>query len=398
MIAAVHAPAPTTRSPNSSSSALAAAAIAVTAIAVILGALVSAGCGSCSGDRRASEDAGPSSEIPRTGLKTVRLQARQGGAEAEGREPLPVPRLVSLRLLDPGKGGRRTLRYRPDGTPRSFVITARIRSRELADRAWQPWVDVPEIGYGLDIDSKDGSGDGAAPAGLGVRGREARVGQVAGQAAGKQAGTDAAARARQAADDFLARYRANLEGRRATAAVDARGLLGEVVADSAAGDAPEPGPYTRQELQQILLESVVPFPEEPVGKGARWQVRTVLRRGAAVVSQVAEYTLVDAGAERLRIAARIEQNGEHQVTHAPELPAGVSAELLALVWRATGELVVSPASLTPLSGKLAVEYRVHGRLQRGPERSDHLVESTGTVELSTSLATSPASSERALKK
>ena len=342
-------------------------------LGVCLAASLAAGCGSCGSEKKvAGKDGDAGAAATASSFKTITMQAESSGRSGAAANMPPVPRVESLRLLDAGKGRRQSLRYALDEQPRAFVITVRLETRRMAAGDWEPRVTLPEIGYGLAVTP---GADGA----LSLRGLAARVAEST--AKGKDG--EGAARA---TSDFLGRYRANLEGRLATATVDERGLLDQVTpVDDAAGKGPA-APEMRHEVEQLLLESVVPFPEEPVGKGARWEVITVLRRGAGVVKQVATYELLEAQKDRLRVAARLVQNGEHQVVNPAGLPAGTVAEILALVWRASGELVVSPASVTPLSGTLDVEYRVHGRVERGLLRNEYFVESAGKV----TLATEPA--------
>jgi hypothetical protein len=334
-----------------------------------LAALLLPACQSCSDKRPAADDtAGDPADIETRKLETVRLKsAPRGSATAVD---LPAPRVRSFELLAPGKAPRQVLRYGTETGERLLTVAVRVDTHEYADEKWTPWATLPEMRYGLALGREAGQ-----PA-LTVRGLDVEIAQPA------AAAPDVAAYVTRVTEEMTQRYRSQVQGRRASATIDARGRI-ELV-ESTAGSEPAPGPHTRREMLQILAESVVPLPEEPVGVGARWQVTMLLGRGAAVVNQVATYELL--GIEKSgtwRIRATLAQDGEHQMVTAPELPAGVTAELVALVWRAEGELQVSPSALTPLAGKLAVEYRVHSRLDGGKRRQEFLLDSKGEIELST---------------
>lgn len=331
------------------------------------------GCQSCS-DRRsrpATGDGGAAIETRR--LETVRLQSTPGNVTTVD---LPAPRVRSFELLFAGKAPRQPLRYAAAAGDDALTVTLRVDSRELVGNEWTPWGTLPELRYGLALRRE--AADGA----LVVRGLDLSVGQPA------EAAAEVTAYVQRVTEELSQRYRDQVQGRRATATIDARGRI-EVLEPVADGQ-PRPGAHTRHEMLQILAESVVPLPEEPVGVGARWQVAMLMRRGAGVVDQVATYELVAVDkrgqGETWRIRAEIEQDGEHQAISAPELPSNVSAELMGLVWRAEGELVVSPASLTPRAGQLAIEYRVHSRLASGAAVMDMLLETKGAIELATAAA------------
>jgi hypothetical protein len=341
-------------------------------VMLALAALLS-GCQSCSDSRPrpAPGDGGAAIETRR--LATVRLQSAPGSVTTVD---LPAPRVRSFELLGAGKAPRQALRYAAAAGEEALTVTLRVDSRELAGSEWTPWGTLPELRYGLALRRE------AAQSALEVRGLDLRVGQPA------AAAPDVAAYVQRVTEELSQRYRDQVQGRRATTTIDARGRI--EVLDPVADGQPRPGAHTRQEMLQILAESVVPLPEEPVGAGARWQVTMLMRRGAGVVNQVGTYELLaverSGQAETWRIRATIAQDGEHQAISAPELPSNVSAELLGLVWRAEGELVVSPHALTPRAGQLAIEYRVHSRLSSGAAQMDMLLETRGAIELATAAA------------
>jgi hypothetical protein len=348
-----------------------------TLAAAALAALLPA-CQSCSDKRLATGDTtgssgpgtapGNGSDIETHTLDTVQLPS--GPQVHAATIDLPAPRVHSFELLAPGKAPRQALRYGADAGERLLTVAVRVDTREYTGKSWTPWGTLPEIRYGLALSREAGQPP------LSVRGLDVEIGQPA------AAEPDVAAYVTRVADEMAERYRSQVQGRRASATIDARGRI-ELV-EPTAGTDPAPGAHTRREVLQILAESVVPLPEEPVGVGARWRVTMLLGRGAAMVNQVATYELVaieKSGAWRIR--ATLAQDGENQMVTDPALPQGVTAELVALVWRAEGELQVSPTALTPLAGKLAVEYRVHSRLHTSQGQQEFLLDSKGETELTT---------------
>ncbi|MEM9487570.1 MAG: hypothetical protein AAGC55_00430, partial [Myxococcota bacterium] len=297
---------------------------------------------------------------------------------------LPLQR--SLELVDTGAAPRRLLTYNLPETAmaREFAISTENRVREYAGGSWSPQITLPATRYGLAI----------LPAKTQDRGSQAFSYQIRGLAAtiAEPDGDDPrqAKRIARMAEQLMARYREQVERRRVTAVVGRRGRVGPVSLSPDLEARPE-GELTARAIQQLLIESVVPWPDRPVGVGARWTAITVLYRDAVVVTQRAEYRLLAIEDSGVRLAATIAQVGESQQVTGPTMPRSVNAELVALSWKAEGELTVDLTSPTPIAGQLTVDYRVHGRLTDRRGSKEHFLESQGTVTLSsTAVADTPA--------
>lgn len=290
--------------------------------------------------------------------------------------PVELPKLQSFKLAGAGKGKLRVYRYEPDGQTRELVVSARVQVRELINGSFSESVSLPELRYGLAL------GPAGEPGSTGlvmnVRGLVAELGEPS------QSDPVQAANARRVGADFLARFREHVERRRATAIFDERGLLGELTlvpgsAGSAGGS--DPGVSARHEMQQILLESVVPLPAEAIGKGARWEVRMLMRRGPGIVTHSGVYELIGVDKDRLRVAVTLTQLAERQRVPTTGMQGALAAELTALFWQARGELEIMTGSLTPIAGHLDVELRVHTRAIGRSQELDFFIESLGKVEL-----------------
>ncbi len=339
-----------------------------TLVAITLVGLCGVACG--------KKEPGPAQEDGPSELPKPPVRARNIDTERKVtvfQNPPELPRYKSLTVKHAGKAPTRLLTYRPDDKARQFVVSARVKSRELAAGTWSEFVALPEIRYGLGLQAVPAE---TGPTTVNIRGLEAEVGKPS------QSDAKRAENAVRVANDFLVRYRKHLERRRATATIDATGRPGSLTLSPDLAKSPE-NPRITHEFQQLMLEGIVPLPGEPVGVGARWRAVTLLRRGPGVVTQTGEYELLSATDDRLEIRAEITQIGERQLIAAPGAPNSVSAELVALFWQIRGKLEVSLGSFTPTSGTLEVEMRVHSRLLRRDRPIDQFIESTGTVGFST---------------
>lgn len=274
---------------------------------------------------------------------------------------LPTPRLLRDELVDAGRGPRRTLRYHLEATARSVVATARITSHTY-DVAWADPIALAPVIEGFEV----------APTASGpiqVRGLPAelvRDGQ--------------AAPAIRAAEAYLTRWRTLLERRRADLTVDDRGRFGELtlLADPAGANPDD----VRDELVQRWVGLAVPLPEAAVGIGARWKVVTMLRTGGAAVTQTASYHLTAIEGDRWELEVQLDRLGRPQDIDVPGLPAGTTAQLVALVRKVKGTITVSATCPLPIAGTLTAEVRSQARFVSTAGVRDQYSEDQATITLS----------------
>jgi len=346
------------------------------AAALALALVLAAGGPACKGSDKGASAAGGSGTGSGSGTGTASGSARPRDAgptphvaflspdiRSLPQPKIELPKQESATLLAPGASPRTHLRYR--WVPRAaheVTATARLRTRRLVDGTWSDTVDVPPVreGFGFNVQPARG-GSRLAFHGL--------IAAVLGK-------PDDAARAR--ADEYLTQFRSLLEHRRGTAVLDERGHLDEIAfADDGPGQRSD---KAVDELQQRWLAAAVPLPAEPIGKGARWRVVTVLRAGAAVIKQTAEYTLVEAGPKRWVIDEQVRRIGERQLVDTPQMPPGTIAELIALFRETKGRVEVAPDVPWPVAGTLTTELRVHARFGvPGSGVHEDITEDTGTI-------------------
>ena len=343
----------------------------------LLAVAMSVGCRSRKSRDEAPGDRAPTTDERRSlSLKPITVTRQKKTYE----KPPELPRLHPVELLSAGTKPHKTIRYRLDETEREFTITANLETREYIGGAWSERKALPEVTIGLGLRRTGADNELWV---VDIRGLLASTGaERTGERAGEAGGT---ADTRQALDAFLTRYRAYLERRRAQLSLTDRGRPGKPILTPDARMSDDRA-HIANEMSQLLLESIVPLPEEPIGKGARWRAVSLLYRGPSVVKQTAEYDLLTAAKGKMRLGVRITQIGEHQIIDAPELKHGQRAELIALFWQVTGELELDPGVPTPVAGTLTSELRVHGRIVGARGNQDYSLETTGPVKLRTSAA------------
>lgn len=115
-----------------------------------------------------------------------------------------------------------------------------------------------------------------------------------------------------------------------------RGTPGEFTAGSTGGD-PSMGALV-QNLQQAFSQMAAPMPEQPVGNGARWQVRSVVVSQGVSVRQTATYELTELGQDSGKLRVEIKQQASGGTIPEGVLPAPIKAELTSLETHGSGVL------------------------------------------------------------
>lgn len=282
-------------------------------------------------------------------------------------EPIVVlPREESFRVLDAGPAPRAPLRYAWQAQrPREVTVEAKIRTRRLDAGVWSDAIDVPPVREGFGFDPAPAAAGGAT---LAFRGLVSSV-------VGDPGEVD-----RARASEYLAQFRTLIEHRRGTATVDARGRLDNVrFSDDAVGAVASPA---RDEVAQRWLAVAVPVPDEPIGVGGAWRVVTVLRAGAAIVKQTADYKLVARTADRWTIDVVVRRIGEEQLVDVPGMPKGTIGELEAMFRELKGRVEIAPSLPWPIAGTFTSELRVHAKFGvPGQGVLEDITEDTGTLTL-----------------
>jgi len=261
----------------------------------------------------------------------------------------PMPREVRATLLEPGAAPRAVRRYAlVAGPERTLTVRAEVTIHRFQLGAWTGPTALPAVtdGFAYVVAPT------AAGATLALRGLP---GTVAADAPATAAATD----------ELTARWRALLERRRVTAALDASGRLADARFEDDPGAARPDVELATDELHQRLLAVMVPWPAEPIGVGARWRVVTLVRIGGAYVKQTAIYQLTALDGARATVAVELTRLAERQLLALDGLPAGAEAELIGLVRTQVGTVTVDLGAPLPVAGRFETTLSSHAQFRAG---------------------------------
>ncbi len=112
----------------------------------------------------------------------------------------------------------------------------------------------------------------------------------------------------------------SLVGLRGTGVTTDRGFARRAEIKVPAGGASRLLQWHVEKMRQSLEQMTPPFPAEPVGLGATWQVMTTTRQGEFTVRQTALVTLAAAAGDRIELDIEITQDAQPQELRTPGLP------------------------------------------------------------------------------
>lgn len=159
--------------------------------------------------------------------------------------------------------------------------------------------------------------------------------------------------------------------------VDARGFVRQVRLDGSKID----NPALKQALasmQQTFDQMGAPFPEEEIGVGAKWQVKTRIDQMGIRLSQTADYELSALEGDKGRIKLKLKQSAPGGNMALPGLPKGATAKLTSMKGSGQGELAFDLGRSTP-DGHIDTKSEVRVSVVSGDETQQMNTKMTARV-------------------
>jgi len=234
----------------------------------------------------------------------------------------PVADSHGLKLLDPGGEPRRKLRYKFEVGRKDrleMTTTSSMRMTMGAETAQVPTAPAVRVVAALTV--KEVAADGSAR-------RELLLEEV-----GLMPGPGLSKEQRDQAQKTLGAL-AQLSGKDR---VDSRGFVREVKLDASKIDNPALKAALAS-MQQTFDQMGAPFPEEEIGVGAKWQIKTRVDQMGIRLSQVASYELASLDGDKGKIKVKLQQTAPGGNMQLPGLPKGATAKLLSMKGSGRGQL------------------------------------------------------------
>lgn len=310
------------------------------------------GCGGPS--TPVEEPAPPSAESTDAGAPTSPepVDAAVAVAPVEDvEEPLPELGPPVVTLLDPGAEPRRALRFTWRKTTESGVMDMKMAlAMSMANRPLPPPMEMPTIRMHFDVKPESVAPDGTLHAVFALK---------------KVQLLDDSGWPKEAKDE-LRTFLQKLAGLRVKETISSRGVVQETSVEPPA-DLPPQVRQMVENMKESLRNVSSPFPEEPVGKNARWEVKTVVD-GAMRLAQTTTITLEDLKDKQVSLGVVLVQAAPKQpMRSSTPLPSGAKMMLESHTGIGSGKTKVTLDGLVPTS-TMKVDVRDESVVVLGEER------------------------------
>lgn len=114
-------------------------------------------------------------------------------------------------------------------------------------------------------------------------------------------------------------------------------------------------PQSRQALEQmkeLFSRLAIPFPDQPVGPGAKWELKAPIKSQGMTIEETSSYELVSIDGDRVTTKATMNQKAAKQKIENPAMP-GVKLDLTKMSGTGMRELTQDLGKLLPVSGTVA---------------------------------------------
>lgn len=319
----------------------------------VLGLCSVLGCGGPSSP--AEEPAPPpANESADAGAPTSAAPADASVANAPAevaREPLPELGPPVVTLIDPGAEPRRPLRFTWKKTTESGVMDMKMAlAMSMADRPAPPPVAMPTIRMRFDVKPESVAPDGSLKAVFELKKAQLLADRPLPDELKKE----------------LEGVLQKLAGLRVLETISSRGIVQETSVEAPA-DLPPQVQQMVENMKESLRNVSNPFPEEPVGKNAKWEVKTVVD-GTVRLAQTATVTLEDLKDKQVSLAVGLVQTAPKQpMRSSTPLPNGAKMMLESHTGSGSGKTKVALDGLVP-SSTMKVDVQDESVVVVGDER------------------------------
>lgn len=158
--------------------------------------------------------------------------------------------------------------------------------------------------------------------------------------------------------------------------LDSRGRLRSSTLDTSALD----NGQVKQMMQAMASafgEVSAPFPEQAVGKGARWQVSTLVEQMGMKMRQQATYTLAKLDGDNGTTKIELKQSAPGSRIQIPGVPLGVHSDLLGMTGSGQGQMAFNLGRSLP-EGNITTESNVKVRTEMAGRSQDTQMDMTLT--------------------
>lgn len=237
-----------------------------------------------------------------------------------------------ITLLDPGAEPRRALRYRlTEGAREALVMRTNLIIDTTTDGTPAPTIEYPPVVMNLRLHIASKPSDSEARYTFALASVDVE---------------DAPGVLPEVLETMRQHFRA-VTGMTGSAHVDTRGFNWDARMDLP----PDMTPAVQQMMDsaaQNMDQVSAPLPEEPVGQGARWELRQTIEQNGVTLQQTTLFELIELDGTRGILTTKISQHADRQPMTLSGAP-GAAAEMLTLESAGSGRIYFDLDRLVPRS-------------------------------------------------
>lgn len=177
----------------------------------------------------------------------------------------------------------------------------------------------------------------------------------------------------------LAQQLGSLERLRGRDEVDSRGVVRAIKMEFTGNNDPTLKQIA-DSMEQNFGQLGAPFPEEAVGVGAKWRVKTRLEQLGFRLDQTATYKLVALDGDKGKLEISIQQSAPAGKLALPGLPPGAAADLEGMTGNGTGDVAFELGRTVP-SGTMETTADIHVKINMGGQAQSTSMKMTMNVSL-----------------
>jgi hypothetical protein len=235
-----------------------------------------------------------------------------------------------VKLLEPGAEPRKVLRFHPKaGDKQSMVLTMKIGMTVRAGEMPEQAIKLPTIKFVMDVTIKDVGTNGDIT--YNIVTSDASVTEE----------PDVIAQVAEAMKNAMGA----MKGVGGTGRVTSRGVSKGTEIKAPEGADPQVNQFVEQ-MKEMMSRVVLPLPEEPVGAGAKWEIKMPIKSQGVTLNQSVALQLVSVDGERGTAKTSFTQTAPRQKIQNPMMP-GTTVDLTKMTGQGTGEMTFDLAQLVP---------------------------------------------------
>jgi hypothetical protein len=131
-------------------------------------------------------------------------------------------------------------------------------------------------------------------------------------------------------------------------------------------------PQARQAMDQMkdtFSNTGIALPEEPIGVGAKWEVKQKIKSQGMTIDQTTQYELLSIDGDTLKAKATITQSAGNQTIQNPAMPQ-MKMDLVKLSSTGSGEMTTDLRQLVPVQATIDMHSDTTMAMDAGGQKNE----------------------------